>query len=276
MLPRVLFELRHDFLMTRSVIEFGKAGVWQQGVIPLSQRFLNRVQIFQGFWVDAVAGQSRILSLALLIFSFCILFLFYNKTKSIERFFLKTILVVFLSLFIGLTLYREAVWNHYLIGLPVFYIFLLTLVLNLFKEHLGGIRIGILFVLLVLWVNLKPHQVLIGLKKPLWEGDAAVYRNQLAVLDYIYEEAKGEDFNYIAYTPPLHDYNYRYLFAWYGSKEYGYPPSEEKARLLFVIIEPDYQFPQRVKEWLEVRRDDGQIREEAVVKGGIVVQRRER
>lgn len=274
MLPRLLFELRHDFLMTRSVIRFGKAGVWQQEVIPLSQRLFNRGQIFQNLWLEAVGGQNGVLGLALLIFGLFALFLFYQKTNRIEKIFLKTIFVVLLTFFIGLALYQEAVWSHYLVGLPVLFIFFLALALKLFKENFKEKRIAILLLLIVIWLNLKPHQILIDFKKPLWEGDAAVYRNQLAVLDYIYKEAKGEDFNYIVYTPPLHDYNYRYLLDWYGKKKYGYPPSQEKTALFFVILEPDYQFPQRLKDWLEIRRDDGKIIKEEIVKGGITVQTR--
>ena len=275
MLPRLLFEMRHDFLMTRSLIRFAKTNINQQNIIPLSQRFLSRGETLWNLWSDTVAGQSRVLGSILLVFGLSTLFLLYKKFTKIERFFLKIILVVFLILFVGLALYQEAVWDHYLIGLPVLYIFFLALAFSLFKKHLGRIKIGILLLCLVFWANLKPHQILTGLKKPLWEGDASVYRNQLAVLDYIYGEADGEDFKYIVYTPPLHDYTYRYLFSWYGEKQYAYVPVQEKARLFFLILEPDYQFPQRLEDWLEERRGDGKIVKEEVVKGGIVVQTRE-
>jgi len=278
MSPRVLFELRHNFLTTRSLMKFVRASVEPQNAVPLGQRFLSRCDTFWNLWKDSVAGRNALFGLILLIFSLLALFLFYKKAREIEKFFSKTIVVVFLTFFIGLVFYQEAAWSHYLIGLPVIFIFFLAMTFKLAKNRLKSKWLTLLYLLvaLVVWVNLNPLRVLGNLKKPLWEGDAAVYRNQLAVLDYVYGQARGEAFNYIAYTPPLHDYNYRYLFSWYGQKEYGYTPIKERAEYFFVILEPDYQSPQRLKDWLEVRKDDGQILEEKLVKGGIVVQTRKR
>ena len=122
-------------------------------------------------------------------------------------------------------------------------------------------------------VYIKVLNVSISLK-PSWEGNAAVYRNQIAVIDYIYKNANGEKFNYVTYTPSVHDYTYKYLFLWHGNKKYGYSPSTSKESLFFLIIEPEYDHPFFLKEWFEIRKNDGKKIKEEVIKGGIVVQTR--
>ena len=124
-------------------------------------------------------------------------------------------------------------------------------------------------------MNAKPLELISSFKKPVWEGNAAVYRNQVNVIDHVYKNAKGNKFKFIVYTPPVHDYTYRYLFSWYGQKSYGYLSNDKDAKYLFVIIEPDYEYPSRVTDWLEIRKNDGKTIEEEKLKGGIIVQTRE-
>jgi hypothetical protein len=132
--------------------------------------------------------------------------------------------------------------------------------------------IGII-VIVVFLINLNPNAVIQNLNKPLWQGDASVYRNQVAVIDYVYKEAAGKPFKYVVYTPPLYDYTYQYLFDWYGQQKYHYVP-QVKANLAFFIIEPDTQYEWRLRDWLTQREADGRIIRSEEVKGGIIVQTR--
>jgi hypothetical protein len=131
-----------------------------------------------------------------------------------------------------------------------------------------------MLVILTNFISIKPLDVLDILSKPKWPGDIAVFRNQLSVLDHVYREANGRDFNYIAYTPPLHDYTWRYLFYWYGRTKYSYSPSTGKKDLYYVIIEPDYEVPGRIKLWLEQREGDGVVQKDETVISGVRVQTR--
>lgn len=109
----------------------------------------------------------------------------------------------------------------------------------------------------------------------LWKGGPAVYRNQINVIDYIYQQAGEEKFKYVVYTPTIHDYTYRYLFEWYGHKTYGKLPDEKDSELLFIVIEPDYEKPARLRGWLEIRRPDGKKIKQVSLDGDIVVQTKE-
>src|SRR5690606_4093044 len=145
-----------------------------------------------------------------------------------------------------------------------------VLVLNAALVKFKQAKLMPLVVLLIFLLNLNPTGVLESLQKPLFEGDSSVYRNQIAVVDYVYGEAGGKDFKYVVYTPPLHDYTYQYLFSWYGQNKYGYKPLIQAGTAYF-ILEPDYEHTDRLTSWLEERKEDGKIIKEEDVIGGVVV-----
>ena len=170
-------------------------------------------------------------------------------------------------------MFSRALWPHYLVGLPIIYIFLVSTSLYLLSKSLSNIILpGLIFVFLFI-VNLNPAVLINSFTSPIFTGNASVYRNQLAVVDYVYREASGKDFKYVVYTPPVFDYTYRYLFKWYGPEKYKYFPNKE-ARTAFFIIEPDPGYEDRPKQWLKLRENDGKIIKSETVKGGIIVQTR--
>jgi hypothetical protein len=95
------------------------------------------------------------------------------------------------------------------------------------------------------------------------------------VVDYIYKEAAGRPFNYIAYSPAVYAYPYDYLLFWQGGRKFHYTPSKQHEKLFVVIIEPDFSRPSLLKDWLKMREKDGKIIKDEIVKGGIRVQIRE-
>lgn len=272
--PRIIFEVRHDFLMTKTFISTFSNGFMLPKQFYIFDALISGLNSLFSTWNATLVGQNSIVGFILIIFVFLSLLFFYKKMENIQKQFIKTILIVIIIFLIGITFFDQAVWPHYLVGIPVFYILLVSLVINTTRIALKKTWI-IFFILLVLfWININPMRVLDNIRKPLWEGNAAVYRNQIAIIDYVYNEAKGKDFKYIVYTPAVHDYTYRYLFSWYGKKKYGYIPSQKNTVLFYVILEPDYDLPFRLKDWLKDREGDGIIQKEKIVKGGITVQTR--
>ena len=89
----------------------------------------------------------------------------------------------------------------------------------------------------------------------------------------MYKQANGKDFKYVVYTPPVHDYTYRYLFMWRGQSKYHYLSNEE-AKTAFFIIEPDPGYEDRPKWWLKARENDGVIIKSTTLSSGIIVQTR--
>lgn len=274
--PRIFFELRHHFIMTSTILHMitnrtGSAGK------PFIESVLAKLVIFHNLFTDTIVNHYMLLSFLIIIFCFVILIKFFKKINQVERNFLILSLIVVFCFIIGIGLFSHDIWSHYLVGLPVFYILVVSIVFQLIRNNITyGTYITLAALCILVWINLKPIQLIQDLQKPLWEGDASVYRNQLAVIDYIYHSAHNQKFNYVVYTPPVHDYTYQYLFNWYGTKKYGYVPSKatDKAKLFFLIIEPDTSHPFYITDWLNVRKNDGKIQSEKVIKGGITVQTR--
>lgn len=273
LLPRTLFEFRHSFVMTRQLFTHssGASPLFQ---LPTKSILVQRLSFFNNLFADTITNGDKVLSIIVCVICLIFLILVFKKfTQSLRSLlvFLSSILLVF---FINLSLFSHDIFNHYVVGIPLVYVVLISLAIGGTMENTRQKITAVFSTAILFWINLQPMTLLAGINKPLWEGDAAVYRNQLAVVDFVYHKAHGEHFNYIVYTPPVYDYTYQYLFAWYGEKTYGYTPSKEKKSLFFVILEPDYQYPSRLQQWLDIRKNDGKILLQQVVKGGISVQER--
>ncbi len=269
--PRILFELRHQFLMTKSFIGFFSGG-GSSSISKTPEILLNRASILFAQFNSTLALDNRLLGFVIFIFIvLCLIFLYKKANKDIRNFVTTSLIVVIIFL-MGTIFFSHDIWPHYLVGLPVFYILLFGISIYLLRI-LTSIYLSILMVLAVFIINLNPITVYNSVTKPLWTGDASVYRNQLAVIDYVYNEANGKNFKYVVYTPPVYDYTYRYLFMWYGPKKYHYSPSVQ-SNLAYFILEPDYQNPQRLTDWLKQRAEDGKIINSERLASGIIVQTR--
>jgi len=271
--PRIFFEIRHQFIMTKSFINFFWSGNSSHGVSAVLDTLISRLNILFDQFTSTLAAENKFIGLAILLFiSFTFLFL-YRKTDVLIKNFINTSVIVIATFLLGTIFFSHDVWPHYLVGIPVFYILLFSISLYLLSKKLSNNLVSALILLIVVVINLSPVNLIQSLNRPLWEGDAAVYRNQLAVIDYIYSDANGRKFKYIVYTPPVHDYTYQYLFKWYGPKKYNYLPSSQ-ANLAYFVLEPDIQYPSRLIDWLKQRRADGKVIKSKTVRGGIVVQTR--
>lgn len=271
--PRIFFEFRHQFLMTKSFIGFFSGGSSINPADFSTRILLNRFDIFFNQFTSTLASENKLLGIIFILFMLITLVLLYKKSEIIVRNFIITSLIIIATFLSGTIFFSHDIWPHYLVGIPIFYILMFSLCLYLLYKKLSNCLIPVLIASIVFLINLNPFAVIESLRKPMWEGDAAVYRNQLAVIDYIYKNAGGKKFKYVVYTPTVHDYPYRYLFIWYGPKKYHYSPSIDGS-LFYFILEPDYEHPFRLLDWLEERKSDGKIIKSEVIKGGIVVQTR--
>lgn len=271
--PRVVFEFRHQFLMTKSFLNFltnGDSSYVQQNFL---NKIFNILNILFDQFTSAIAFNNKIVGLIILLFIIISLLSLYKKQGQIIKNNIKICLIVILVFILGLTFFAHDIWSHYIVGLPVFYILSFSISLYAFGKRISNNAIPVLILIIVIFVNVNPIVFFQNLGKPLWEGDVSVYRNQLAVIDYVYNESKGKKFKYVVYTPPVHDYTYQYLFTWYGQKRFGYKPSLQ-SDLAFFILEPDFQDPSRLENWLRQRQGDGKIIKIEKSRGGIVIQTR--
>lgn len=275
LLPRIIFEFRHDFLMTKTVI--GYIFQWPSAHTNSSffSQIYSRAMTLETLWAETIAFNNHFFALFLLtliVFSFVY---FYRKANYMEKSFLQVGVCILGTFFIGLLAFPGDVWTHYLVGLPLMYLLLLMISLTFIWRYGGKLKnFSLVMACILVIVNLNPIRILEDINKPAWEGDASLYRNQLTVVDYVYKQAGGKPFKYIVYTPPVHDYTYKYLFSWYGKSKYGYMPNEKNQGMFFVILESDLQYPERLTDWLEDREKDGRIVKTQKFSGDIIVQTR--
>lgn len=272
--PRIFFETRHNFLMTNNLIRMLTAQKESVGGNTFAS-IPGKLDIFLGQYADTLTNGLKIAALILIIILIIFTTKYYKKfSPMVKKFFLFSGIVI-ITFIIGILFFSHDIWPHYLVGLPVYYCLISAIPLYYGAKYLKHGNIYMVLLLAILcWINIKPVQVISDLQKPIWEGDAAVYRNQLAVVDYVYNQAKGKPFNYIAYSPAIYTYPYDYLFSWYGPKKYNYSANKEHEKIFFVIIEPEFQRPSLLKDWLKLREKDGKIIKEQKVKGGVIVQTR--
>jgi len=267
--PRIIFELRHHFLMIHALMGyFSKTSVSQSS----SNIFSKLTPIF-GQLVSTIAIENKLLGVVLIVLALAAVFYFYKKADKMLRNFVTTSFIVILIFILGSIFFSHDIWPHYLVGLPVFYIIIFAISIYFLKFIFKNTILPLLIVVLIFLINLNPVSLYNNLSKPPFIGDPSVYRNQLAVIDYVYSQAKGKNFKYIIYTPPVYDYTYQYLFLWYGPKKYHYSPIVQSNRAYF-ILEPDFQYPFRLTDWLKQRQGDGKVIKSENFPSGIIVQTR--
>ncbi|HVT01003.1 MAG TPA: glycosyltransferase family 39 protein [Patescibacteria group bacterium] len=271
LLPRIMFDIRHNFLMANSFITYFKNGAEPQS-LGFMELVNSRLAVFFGDYTATVGGGNKIIGLIILLYTIIVIVIYFSKAKDLEKTFIKISTTVLSVFILGTIFFSHDIWSHYLVGLPVFYILLFVIATGIIAIK-DKRQVPLLIIVIVCLINFNPISFVSNFGKPLWVGDASVYRNQLNVIDYVYKSANGKDFKYVVYTPPVHDYTYQYLFKWYGPKNYKYAPVE-KSNLAFFIIEPDLSNPGRVADWLKARVGDGKVVSSKVLKGGITVQTR--
>jgi len=273
--PRILFELKHQFLMTRTLLSSFTGKLPGGSELPFLERLPQRLEVLGQMWIDTVSLSNWWVGGVLAVLVIATILRYFPKLSQVKQKLVIVLSITLVTFYVGLLFFSHDIWSHYFVGLPVVFILLLGLGIDALLSSLPRFRTLLLSgVVLLIIANFNPLKVIGEMTKPLWIGDASVYRNQLVAIDYVYQEASGRPFKYLVYTPPIYDYPYQYLFIWYGEKEYQYVPDQNENKLFFVILEPDPEYPFRLTDWLEERKNDGRIVKQTTLESGIIVQTR--
>lgn len=271
LLPRIIFDLRHDFIMGRKVLSL-LSGSSETTFPNLFYTVPNRMTILKDFWMDSISARVEIIGYILLISLGTSLFFAFKKYKYIEKQFIYFILISTVVFWVALSLFNHDIESHYLIGLPILFVMLLSFGFLGIYRLINNKLLVISAVVLLCFLSLYQLGFFV-INKPEWKGDASVFKNQLSVATYVFKKANGRRFDYLVYTPPIYPYHYDYLLEWMGKRQYNYVPGASGEKLLFVILEPD-NLSFRQDAWLEIRKGDGKIIEMKSFAGNIVVQTR--
>lgn len=276
LIPQILFELRHDFIMTKTFLGelSGKSQILGDK-LTLDQTFLSHLNSFTQF----STGHFQIpqtLSIAILLIAVIFLSLKLKQNKLYEDVrivFLSSVFFVLFAFFFYM-FYSHPLKGWYLLGLHIPYI----LITALFLSELIDVKKNLFISLIVLFLGWSFSATYIDQEKFVPQSvsdrsnDKSNLRNELEAVDWVYKKAGGKGFKAYNYIPSVYDYPYQYLYWWQGKKQ-GYHPEtvsylegvpeyiQENEKFftqkkpqedgnIFLIYEPDKESPDRLAAWL--------------------------
>lgn len=274
LLPQIVFNQRHEGILWEN---FSHTFFAQKGfAFPHLIFVTDRLKFFAGvfgkiifpdlplaaafFWLMAVIG---------LVIGF--------KKKEVKNYVILS-LIFLITVFVGYTLFQgnyKTLYGYYLTGYFLIIVSLFCVGISILWNKRFGKLVMYAFLLIFLWTNSK---ALVGYFTT--EPDYIIYKDQLAALDWIFEDSDSvEGFNVDVYVPPVIPYAYDYLFLWRGTRECGENlcglELVGQKEFLYTLYEVDPPHPERLEAWLARQEGIGEVEKEAEF-GGITVQRRHR
>jgi len=104
-------------------------------------------------------------------------------------------------------------------------------------------------------------------------GDAKI-RGKQDAFDYIYKDARGQQFGLFVFSPPVYTYPYDYLASWYGKSKYGYLPTTSKKGLFYLLIEVDGSKPWSYVGWEQTVIKEGEVVSFKKLPSGLIIEKR--
>lgn len=268
-LPRIIFDLRNEFLITKSMITWLSNPHVYQEQLSFAQRLTNRTELFLHAFAQTFSQSSKLLSLVPL--SFLIISAWITKSYLIKSEIFKFLLTITLLIYFGFSLYPDAVWDYYLVGLPL--IFLTTFALATSQLWQKSAVVTSVFLLLTVLVNF--NQKLLSPFSITWQGDGAIYRNQKRVLENLESEFTG-DYSLYVYTPARFDHPFDYLINWYArDNKINYPKDNQKR--MYLIIRDDNSHSYLSSGWYgDKTQDNTKLLDRNTYQGNIIVEKHQR
>lgn len=223
LLPQFLFELRHQFLMTKSVTQYLSQYTDKSNLL---NRFLITTYKFFNIETATFFNSKILVQLLLITFVIYLLFLIRKHKLKTDKVFLVSLLSILVP-FVGYVIIPVQVNPWHLGGVSAASILISSFLIGQILKITGYKRaVSFLLFIAVLahsYSNISNH-FLVDSKKP--NMDQSALTNEISAIDYVYQKADGKNFKVYSYLPSVYDYPYQYLFWWYGLKKYGYLPQD--------------------------------------------------
>lgn len=225
LMPQILFDLKHEFIMTKSVLTYLSLTQDKGQVINP----LLRLRLIATSFYDTILPtfeNFKFFTKTAILFFFIALFIQAKKgIKAGDKLFFICSILILVS-FVGYTLLPITVNRWHLDAVVVTAIittgFILKTIIDLGK--IGKFAEMGIVIIVIVYSLLNIQNYLNDLKKP--NNDPASYKNEISSIDYVYQKADGKNFKVYTYLPSVIDYPYQYLFWWIGLKRYGYIPED--------------------------------------------------
>lgn len=243
----ILFDLRHNFLISRSLLKLivGSSGYYVSYAKSIEFYLVGFNFAFSSFVVPFHTTLSILVFIAGIV-----LVTIYKKSNKKSAFLL---LLWILTPLVILIILRHNVLEHFFVFVGISSIIMSAIVVDIAWKKLKVL--GVIILLLIVGLNLYAWKISIPENKKIFFQSTQpelILSDQLKVIDKIYERANGRKFSFQSYTIPYWSQDgWKYLFWYYGNKRYGYEPLSISEKILFVIIQDDPSNKNFQKNWLD-------------------------
>jgi len=232
----ILFDLRHKFLMTSAVLGAFGGGKKGSGYLELKDRIPAHINSLMGAYKSVLFNQDLLLGIlftVILLFGFL---LFLKGKEKQKKEFLFTLFFPVLA-YVFFIFYPYPIWPEYVLGLliPVAIAFYLAMTMG--WKNLFGKTLVILFFGLTL-LNVSIHIQNQYFSKYQTVNSAGSYKNQKAVVEWIYKDAGNGKFGYFVYTPEIYTQGMDYLFSRYGKNNPQTIFENQKDKITYLVLYP--------------------------------------
>lgn len=240
-LPFIIFELRHDFLQTKAIINMVDAAFHDSavvGVVGFDKEFiLNRFITIPSDLFSLPEFIGLFLVVLLLIIRFIYVYGNRKHTHKEFQYAVTNKLVLFLFCVLGslIIIYmssKNPVWEYHFIGTEVLVMLLISALVS---------RIIIVEVILMLCVSLLFFsnvgdyvRITKEWTKPNYAVSSLVTKEQ--IVEKIIEDTYEKNYDVFVYNPSIYIYDYDYIFDWKAQKQVYFKPSDTNSSLKYLII----------------------------------------
>jgi hypothetical protein len=235
-IPALIFELRHQFLQTRSMLAAFAAlsGKTLQGEV---MGFSIREKL--GYFFTTIARllqfKEKFTIYIYLFLLFIVIHLLRSKRLSLKKNekILFTLVITIMASVLGVFVAaKNPVWHYHYIGVEVLFLILLGFIAG--RSRMVKIFLSI-WVVVLLMTNVR------GLIRAFGDNPLEIpasLASRKSIVQSIYNDAGGRQFAYHAYDPAIYTYDYDYVFKWLAESEKLAEPLKESGQsgLVYLII----------------------------------------
>jgi 4-amino-4-deoxy-L-arabinose transferase-like glycosyltransferase len=231
----ILFDVRHGFLMTRSLLSVLGGGKHEKGYLEFPERIINHMESLYGVYTSLLIQNTVFLKVIfMIIFLTFILILIKRKLTKQKEFkeflYLISFPAIIFCVYLG---YPYPVFPEYVLGLSI----PIALAMAFVFKTLWSNNVGKVLLILFLCVTLfETGKLLI---KP-YEQDttSGSYKNQKEVADWIINDSKGKKVGYFVYGSSTYTYGMDYLLWWAAKSFDTTKPESKKLPTTYLILYP--------------------------------------
>ncbi|MDO8619244.1 MAG: hypothetical protein Q7R49_04860 [Candidatus Daviesbacteria bacterium] len=223
--PQLFFELRHDFFMTHSLINFLRNGGNESAGFNIFVRLLYMKDKFNEILLPTFLN-INLISFGLIGLLGTVIVYSKIKKNLLKDNLLIILLCYILIPMICFTLIPVNISSWHWVGVvSAMIVFSGILLSQSFKIWVPFKVVSlILFLAIISYSLIGVNLYLERLKRP--SNDPSMFINELNAVDFVYKQAAGKNFKVYTYLPSVIDYPYQYLFWWRGLNKYGYLPDD--------------------------------------------------